>query len=105
MPTKTKKRVSEFERYLEPELVESLQDRLSRIEGHIRGVKRMLQEQANCEDILIQLNAIRSAVNQVTIKVLEGHMDTCVTECVEGGAGTEALERLKYAMSQVLKNA
>jgi CsoR family transcriptional regulator, copper-sensing transcriptional repressor len=91
--------------YLDPELVSSVQDRLSRIEGHIRGIKRMLDEQASCEQILIQLSAVRSAVNQVTIKVFEGHMETCVRECVVGGEGPEALEKLKGALAQVLKNA
>ncbi len=91
--------------YLDPELVSSVQDRLSRIEGHIRGIKRMLDEQASCEQILIQLSAVRSAVNQVTIKVLEGHMETCVRECVVEGEGPEALEKLKGALAQVLKNA
>ncbi len=91
--------------YLTPEMVESLQDRLSRIEGHVRGVKRMLAEQADCDQILIQLSAIRAAVNQVTIKVLEGHMETCIHDCVVAGEGPEALEKLKSAMAQVLKNA
>jgi DNA-binding FrmR family transcriptional regulator len=91
--------------YLTPELVSNLQDRLSRIEGHVRGVKRMLDEQADCDQILIQLSAIRSAVNQVTIKVLEGHMETCIHECVVAGEGSEPLEKLKSAMAHVLKNA
>jgi CsoR family transcriptional regulator, copper-sensing transcriptional repressor len=90
--------------YLTPEMVESLQDRLSRIEGHVRGVKRMLDEQADCDQILVQLSAIRSAVNQVTIKLLEGHMETCISDCVAAGEGTEALDKLKSAMAQVLKN-
>lgn len=91
--------------YLDPELVSSIQNRLSRIEGHIRGVKRMLDEQASCEQILIQLSAVRAALNQVTIKVLEGHMETCVRECVVSGEGPEALEKLKGALAQVVKNA
>lgn len=90
--------------YLEPDLVENLQKRLNRIEGHVRGVRRMLEQKEPCEDILIQLSAIRAAVNQVTIKLLEGHMETCVAECVETG-DVEALEHLKRALSLVLKNA
>jgi CsoR family transcriptional regulator, copper-sensing transcriptional repressor len=99
------RRPVENEVYLTPELVSDVQDRLSRIEGHVRGVKRMLDAQASCEQILIQLSAVRSAVNQATIKVLEGHMETCVRECVVSGDGPEALERLKGALAQVLKNA
>jgi len=93
------------ERYLSPELEQNVQNRLSRIEGHVRGVKRMLDEHQDCEDLLIQLAAIKSALNQVIIKVLEGHIETCVMECVLEGEGEEALERLQGALSLVLKNS
>lgn len=91
--------------YLSPELEENIKNRLSRIEGHVRGVKRMLDEHKDCEDILIQLAAVKSALNQVIIKVLEGHMETCVMECVAEGEGGEALERLQSALSLVLKKS
>jgi DNA-binding FrmR family transcriptional regulator len=91
--------------YLDPELMENLQIRLNRIEGHVRGVKRMLEEQEECESILIQLAAIKAALNQVIIKLLEGHMETCVTDCVQAGNPTEALERLKNALALVLKSS
>src|SRR5579875_2620622 len=57
--------------YLDPEVEAELQNRLSRIEGHIRGIKRMLAAHASCEDLLIQLSAVRSALNQVTGRLLE----------------------------------
>ncbi len=91
--------------YLSPELEENIKNRLSRIEGHVRGVKRMLDEHQDCENILIQLAAIKSALNQVIIKVLEGHIETCVMECVLEGEGEEALERLQGALSLVLKKS
>jgi len=91
--------------YLDPELMENLQIRLNRIEGHVRGVKRMLEEQEECESILIQLAAIKAALNQVIIKLLEGHMETCVTDCVQAGNPAEALERLKNALALVLKSS
>ncbi len=93
------------ETYLDPELVENLKTRLNRIEGHVRGVKRMLNDKEDCESILVQTSAIKAALNQVIIKLLEGHMETCVTDCVKAGDTDEALERLKGAMSLVLKNA
>ncbi len=88
--------------YLDPELVDKLQARLSRIEGHIRGVKRMLDDKEDCESILIQTSAIKAALNQVIIKLLEGHMETCITECVAAN-DVEALDRLKKALALVLK--
>ncbi len=90
--------------YLDPELVENLQNRLNRVEGHVRGIKRMLADKEDCESILVQLSAIKAAINQVTIRPLENHMETCVTDCVQAG-DDEALDRLKSAMALVLKNA
>ncbi len=90
--------------YLDPEVEEELQNRLSRIEGHIRGVKRMLAEHATCEDLLIQLSAVRSALNQATARLLENHMETCVADCVRSGQGEKALRQLKGTLVQVLKS-
>jgi CsoR family transcriptional regulator, copper-sensing transcriptional repressor len=90
--------------YLDPELVAKLQARLSRIEGHVRGVKRMLADQEDCESILVQTSAIKAALNQVIIKLLEGHMETCVAECVAAGQVDE-LDRLKKALALVLKKS
>jgi DNA-binding FrmR family transcriptional regulator len=92
------------ETYLDPELVAKVQARLSRIEGQVRGVKRMLDEKEECEKILVQTASIRAALNQVTIKLLEGHMDTCVADCIQAG-DNEALDRLKGALALVLKKA
>jgi len=90
--------------YLDPAVEEELQNRLSRIEGHVRGIKRMLGEHASCEDLLIQLAAVRSALNQATARLLENHLDTCVADCVRAGQGEKALRHLKGALTQVVKN-
>lgn len=90
--------------YLDAEVEEDLQNRLSRMEGHVRGIKRMLSEHASCEDLLIQLSAVRSALNQATARLLENHMETCVAACVRAGQGEKALGQLKGALSQVVKN-
>ena len=102
MPKATMTSLTEV--YLDPEVEKDLQDRLSRIEGHVRGIKRMLEEHAGCEDLLIQLSAVRSALNQATARLLENHMETCVADCVRGGKGEKALRELKGALTQVLKN-
>jgi len=90
--------------YLDPGVEKELQDRLSRIEGHVRGIKRMLGERASCEDLLIQLSAVRAAINKTTARLLENHMETCVADCIRAGKGEEALRHLKGALSQVVKN-
>ncbi len=90
--------------YLNADVEEELQNRLSRIEGHVRGVKRMLAEHASCEDLLVQLSAVRAALNQATARLLENHMETCVADCVRAGQGEKALSELKGALTQVIKN-
>lgn len=90
------------ETYLEPELVENLRARLSRIEGHVRGVSRMLDRKADCNDILIQLSAVEGALKQVIIQTLRGHMETCVTECLASG-DRQAVDDLSRSLALVLK--
>ena len=90
--------------YLAPEVERDLQDRLSRIEGHVRGIKRMLQEHSSCEELLIQLSAVRAAINQATARLLENHIETCVADCVRAGKGDKALRELKAALTQVIRN-
>lgn len=91
--------------YLEPEVERALKNRLSRIEGQIRGVKRMLDEHQSCDEILVQMAAIKSAVNGAARQLLEGHMETCVLDSVRAGEGEAAFESLKGALAQYLKHA
>jgi DNA-binding FrmR family transcriptional regulator len=53
-------------------------NRLSRIEGHIRSVKKMVEEGRDCSDILIQISAVRSAIDKVGKVVLEDHLESCL---------------------------
>jgi DNA-binding FrmR family transcriptional regulator len=53
-------------------------NRLSRIEGHIRSIKTMVQEERDCADVLIQISAIRSALDKVGRVVLEDHLESCL---------------------------
>ncbi len=58
-------------------------NRLSRIEGHVRSVKQMVEDGRDCADILMQLAAVRSALNKVGRVVLEDHLENCLlnTDC------------------------
>ena len=89
--------------YLSPDLESNLQDRLSRIEGHVRGIKKMLADQQDCDDVLTQVSAVNAAVNQVAILLLEGHLEICVAEGLRSGDGTDLVERFKGSLSRVLK--
>jgi DNA-binding FrmR family transcriptional regulator len=53
-------------------------NRLSRIEGHIRSIKQMVEDERDCADVLIQLSAVRSAVDKVGRVVLEDHLESCL---------------------------
>ena len=68
--------------------------RLSYIEGHLAGVKRMLEEDKYCVDILKQTFAIRRAIEKVEAMLLEGHLETCVVEGVRNGREREVLGEL-----------
>jgi DNA-binding FrmR family transcriptional regulator len=64
-------------------------NRLSRIEGQVRGIGRMVDEDDYCVDILTQISAATSALDRVGLKVLDGHVHGCVREAMVGG-GKEA---------------
>jgi len=91
--------------YLSKEDEEALQNRLSRLEGQVRGIKRMLAEHQSCDDILVQVAALKQAVNAAASELVQAHMATCVLGRIEAGHGKEALESLKSALGRVLKYA
>ncbi len=88
--------------YLSPEVRQDLRSRLNRIEGHVRGIQRMLDEQEECEHLLIQISAVKAALNQVAIKLLDEHMSMCVATYVSTD-DAEALKRFTEALGIVLK--
>ncbi len=63
--------------------------RLKNIEGQVRGIHRMVEEDQYCIDILTQVSAVRSALNSVGMKVLRRHIDTCVTTAIQDGGQTK----------------
>lgn len=91
--------------YLDEDAERHLLNRLSRLEGQVRGIKRMLGEHQSCDEILVQVGALKQAVNAVAVELLQAHMETCVLGRMRAGEGAEALESLKGALSRVLKHA
>lgn len=77
--------------------------RLARIEGHVRAVRKMLDEAESCEDLMIQLAAVRAATTQAIVRLFEGHMETCVKTCVQTGRSKEALGGLRGALTTLLR--
>ncbi|MER2600067.1 MAG: metal-sensitive transcriptional regulator [Caldilineales bacterium] len=61
-----------------------LLNRLKSIEGHVRGVQRMVDEDIYCIDVIRQINAVQKALEGVSSLVLENHLNTCVTTAIRG---------------------
>ena len=69
--------------------------RLSYIEGHLAGIRKMLDEDKYCVDILKQTYAVRRAIEKMESLLLEGHLKSCVVEGIQSGRAEEIVEELK----------
>ena len=78
--------------------------RLKTIEGHVRGIQRMVDEEAYCIDIIRQIQATQSALNKVSQLVLEEHMHSCVITAVRGEDADER-ERVISEIAEVYEAA
>lgn len=77
--------------------------RLRRIEGQVRGIQKMVDEDRYCIDILIQINAINAALKQVGFSLLERHTAHCVLHALESGEGDTAVKELIDVVKQFAK--
>lgn len=68
-----------------PEELKALTNRLSRIEGQVRGIKEMLQRDAYCPDILVQVSAVNAALSSFSKELLSSHIHTCVADGIRQG--------------------
>jgi DNA-binding FrmR family transcriptional regulator len=75
-----------------------LQDRLRRIEGQVRGLQRMVDEDKYCIDILTQLSSVQAALRAVGMGLLDDHVRHCVRESIEHGEGDQKVEELMAAV-------
>ena len=85
-----------------PEEYKSLINRLSRIEGQIRGIKGMVENNAYCTDILIQVSAVNCALNSFNKKLLESHIKTCVAQDIKAGKD-ETIDELVEVLQKLMK--
>jgi CsoR family transcriptional regulator, copper-sensing transcriptional repressor len=84
----------------------ALHNRLRRIEGQVRGLQRMVDEDAYCVDILTQVAAVQTALEQVAVNVLDGHVRHCVADAVAGpdtDASDAKLDELMAAVRRFAK--
>ena len=85
------------------EELRSLANRLSRIEGQVRGIKRMLEEDAYCIDMLTQVSAVTSALGAFSRELLSSHIKTCVVEDISAGK-YETAEELADTVGRLLRS-
>ncbi|MCL6627524.1 metal-sensitive transcriptional regulator [Alicyclobacillus shizuokensis] len=80
---------------------DELLSRLRRVEGQVRGIQRMIEEDRYCVDILVQIAAIKSAVHQVGLAILESHTRGCVADALaHQDHGDEKIEELMSVIRQ-----
>ncbi|MCG8401813.1 MAG: metal-sensing transcriptional repressor [Firmicutes bacterium] len=77
-------------------------NRISRATGHMQSIKRMVEEGKDCSEILIQLSAVRSAINNIGRIILQDHIDHCIVEAAKSG-DEKVLDDLSYAIEKFLK--
>jgi CsoR family transcriptional regulator, copper-sensing transcriptional repressor len=76
--------------------------RLGRIEGQVRGIQRMVDQDRYCIDILTQVNAVKAALDKVALTLLDDHVEHCVADAVKAGEGKEKLHELSMAIGRFL---
>ena len=84
------------------ELKKSLVNRLSRIEGQIRGIKGMIENDAYCNDVLIQSAAVNAAVSAFNRELLKNHISTCVARDIKTGDNS-VIEELTQTIYKLMK--
>lgn len=80
-----------------------IQTRLKKIEGQVRGVQKMIDKGASCSEVLIQIAAVKSAVNKVGTLVFENHAQECLRNTYEGYDESEGVEELMKILSNFIK--
>jgi CsoR family transcriptional regulator, copper-sensing transcriptional repressor len=80
----------------------SVINRLSRIEGHVRAIKRMIETGEPCTDVLIQLAAVNAAVHKTARVVLDDHIDSCLTHAAREGTTAREVKKLKEALDRYI---
>ena len=82
--------------------LKKLYNRLSRIEGQVRGLREMLQKDVYCPDILIQVSAVNAALNSFSKELLSEHLRTCVADNIRQG-NDEVIDELVCVLQKLIK--
>ena len=83
---------------------DTVASRLKNVEGHIRGIERMIDENAYCIDVIRQIQAVQAALNKISGMVLENHLNSCLITAVQGDNPAEQ-QRVLKEISEVFNAA
>ena len=83
---------------------DQVQARLKRVEGQIRGLRKMVDEDRYCIDVLTQVSAVKAALNAVALLLLQDHTEHCVVEAIEVGEGREKIRGLNEAVERLVRS-
>ncbi len=78
--------------------------RLKTVEGHIRGIERMVEEDAYCIDVIRQIQAVQAALNKISTQILEGHVNSCLITAIRGDDPADR-ERVLHELTEVFEAA
>ena len=78
--------------------------RLRRIEGQVRGLTKMVEEERYCIDVLTQVAAAKAALESVSVALLEDHMQHCVADAIKTGDGTEKVREVSAAIGRLVRS-
>lgn len=81
---------------------ENVLRRLKTLEGHLRGVIRMVEQDEYCIDVIRQIQAVEAALNKVSTQILENHLNSCVTTAIQGNNAKER-ERVLKEIAEVFE--
>ena len=80
--------------------MDNLHNRLKRVDGQIKAIDRMIEQDVPCEDIIIQINAAKTALHKIGQVVLEGHLNHCVKDGIEHGDADKTIENFTKAVER-----
>jgi DNA-binding FrmR family transcriptional regulator len=82
---------------------EQLINRLKRIEGQVRGIQNMVENDRYCVDIITQISAINAAMKKVSLQLMENHTKHCVSDAIKSGNGEESISELMEVFERLTK--
>ena len=83
---------------------QDVQARLRRIEGQVRGISAMVEEDRYCIDVLTQVSAAKAALDRVALMLLADHTEHCVTEAIRSGGGARKVRELNDAVERLVRS-